>query len=233
MERGGQAKHNEAHAIDKVTVEAVALDMDGLLVDTERIFWQVGDAVLGRRGHRYSQALQARMMGRVGVASIQEMIDFHGLEDEPESLMRECDEMYSELLPKLVRPMPGLDDWMNLLRNSEIPHALTTSSRRKWVEIIFAELDWDDSFQFILTGDDVTHGKPDPEMYLTAASRFGVAPSRMLVLEDSGNGCAAGVAAGAAVVAVPNEHTAEQDFDGAVLIAKSLNDPRLHTLISG
>ncbi|MEL6109316.1 MAG: HAD family hydrolase, partial [Planctomycetota bacterium] len=159
------------------------------------------------------------------------MIDFHKLEDDPESLMRECDELYSDLLPKLVRPMPRVVDWLSALKASGHPFALTTSSRRKWVEIIFAEVDWDASFEFILTGDDVSEGKPDPEMYLSAATKFAVEPSQMLVLEDSGNGCAAGVAAGAVVVAVPNVHTVKQDFTGALFIADSLGDPRLLELI--
>ena len=232
MNDGEKADPNEVRPGNDLNVQAVALDMDGLLFDTERIFWQVGDAVLQRRGHRYSQALQARMMGRVGVASIQEMIDFHELDDEPDALMEECDRMYSDLLPQLVRPMPGLDGWMTLLRNSGLPFALTTSSRRKWVEIIFGQAGWkESSFSFVLTGDDVTQGKPHPEMYLTAAGKFDVAASSMLVLEDSGNGCAAGVAAGASVVAIPNEHTESQDFSGATLVAESLSDPKLHRLL--
>lgn len=209
----------------------VALDMDGLLFDTERIYWQVGDTVLSRRGHRYTAALQARMMGRIGVAAVEEMIDFHGLVDSPQQLLDESDELYGNLLPELLRPMPGLDQWIGHLQDSGIPFALTTSSRRKWVDIIFAELHWRQSFSFILTGDDVSNGKPHPEMYQKAAVRFDVPTESLLVLEDSGNGCAAGVAAGANVVAIPNQHTREQDFTGAILIADSLSDSRLLDLV--
>jgi HAD superfamily hydrolase (TIGR01509 family) len=127
--------------------------------------------------------------------------------------------------------MPGLDQWIEHLDGSDTPYALTTSSRRKWVDIIFSDLHWRDSLKFVLTGDDVTNGKPSPEMYLRAAEQFDVHPSTMLVLEDSGNGCAAGVAAGAMVVAIPNEHTREQDFTGATLVADSLSDRRLWDLI--
>ncbi|WP_182868314.1 HAD family hydrolase [Rhodopirellula sp. JC639] len=212
-------------------VAGVALDMDGLLFDTERIYWQVGDTILQRRGHRYSSALQARMMGRIGTAAVQEMIDFHSLDDSAEDLLAESDDLYGNLLPQLLRPMPGLEDWIGHLQSSGVPFALTTSSRRKWVDIIFAELHWRKSLTFVLTGDDVRNGKPHPEMYSTAAARFGLQPHRMLVLEDSGNGCAAGVAAGASVVAIPNEHTREQDFTGAVLVADSLLDQRLWQML--
>ncbi|MCA9138673.1 MAG: HAD-IA family hydrolase [Planctomycetales bacterium] len=211
---------------------AVALDMDGLLFDTEPIYWQVGDTILQRRGHRYSAALQARMMGRIGVAAVQEMIDFHELDVSPEQLLSESDELYGNLLPRLLRPMPGLDEWIQHLQTSGVRFALTTSSRRKWVDIIFAELEWRGSLTFVLTGDDVSNGKPHPEMYLKAARQFDVPSSSLLVLEDSGNGCAAGVAAGAKVVAIPNEHTRQQDFTGAILVADSLADSRLWVLVS-
>ena len=212
-------------------IGAVALDMDGLLFDTERIYWQVGDTILQRRGHRYSAELQARMMGRIGTAAVQEMIDFHNLDSSAEELLQESDEIYGELLPQQIRPMRGLEEWIGRLRESRLPFALTTSSRRKWVDVIFEEHDWRDEFHFVLTGDDVTHGKPHPEMYQRAAEAFGIDPSVMLVLEDSGNGTAAGVAAGAVVVSIPSPHTKDQDFSGAYHVADSLLDERLWNLL--
>ncbi len=230
-EKTGNVDPKSGESFVKDSILAVALDMDGLLFDTERIYWQVGQTVLERRGKNYCSALQTRMMGRIGTAAVEQMIDFHDLDDLPEDLLAESDELYGDLLPQLIRPMPGLSEWIGLLQESKIPFGLTTSSRRKWVDVIFSNLQWRDSFAFTLTGDDVSEGKPHPEMYLSAAKKFGVPAEQMLVLEDSGNGCASAVAAGAQVVAVPNEHTAEQDFGGAMLIAESLRDPRLWALI--
>ena len=68
-------------------------------------------------------------------------------------------------------------------------------------------------------------------MYLKAAGAMEIDPRQMLVLEDSGNGCKAAVAAGAQTVAIPSEHTEMQDFGKAILIADSLADPRLWTLL--
>ncbi|MCC9602072.1 HAD-IA family hydrolase [Stieleria sp. JC731] len=205
--------------------------MDGLLFDTERIYWQVGETILQRRGFHYTTELQSRMMGRIGTAAVQQMIDFHDLDDDAEDLLAESDEVYGELLPNQIRPMPGLDAWVDRLRQSGLPFALTTSSRRRWVDVIFESQPWKSELAFVLTGDDVSKGKPHPEMYLTAAERFAVSPEQMLVLEDSGNGTKAGVAAGAVVVSVPSPHTKDQDFSGAALIADSLTDPRLWDLL--
>jgi HAD superfamily hydrolase (TIGR01509 family) len=211
--------------------QGVALDMDGLLFDTERIYWQVGETLLQRRGRRYTAELQARMMGRVGTAAMQQMVDFHQLDDSAEALLVESEVLYGELLPELLRPMPGLATWIQRLIEVGVPFAITTSSRRRWVDVILADRPWRHSLSFILSGDDVRQGKPHPEVYLTAAQNFAIPPDRMLVLEDSGNGCAAAVAAGAFVVAVPSPHTRDQDFSGADLIADSLLDQRLWDLL--
>jgi HAD superfamily hydrolase (TIGR01509 family) len=213
------------------SLRGVALDMDGLLFDTEKLYWQVGDRVLGRRGLRFCADLQQRMMGRIGVACLQEMVDFHSLGDSAEQLLEESDEIYGELLAADLEPMPGLAQWIDALVDSGLPFGLATSSRRKFVDVILATTAWKESLTFILTGDDVSNGKPHPEMYQLAAQRMDIDPAEMLVLEDSGNGCAAAVAAGAFAVAIPSEHTRDHSFDGAKLIADSLLDARLLALV--
>lgn len=212
-------------------IRGVALDMDGLLFDTESLYWECGDELLRRRGHRFCKDLQQRMMGRVGVAAMQEMIDFFSLDDSAEAMLQESDVVFFGLLERGVDHMPGLGSWIEFLREAELPFGLATSSQRKFVDVLFQEIGWRDHLAFTLTGDDVTRGKPDPQIYLMAAERLGIPPEQMLVLEDSGNGCAAAVAAGACAVAVPSRHTKDQNFAGATLVAESLLDPRLWDLV--
>lgn len=205
--------------------------MDGLLFDTEGLYWEVGDTVLQRRGFRYSKALQSRMMGRVGVAALQQMVDFHCLEDSPESLLEESDELFAEKLATGVPPIAGVPEWIDHLKTHEVPFGLATSSRRRFVDILFESIAWKQDLAFILSGDDVKHGKPHPEMYLRAATLLDISPEQMLVLEDSSNGCAAAIASGACTVAIPSIHTQDQSFDGAFLIADNIRDPRLWAMI--
>ncbi|MGC6447349.1 MAG: HAD family hydrolase [Rubripirellula sp.] len=209
----------------------VALDMDGLLFDTESLYWQCGDELLKRRGHRFCKSLQQRMMGRVGVSAIQQMIDFHQLDDQAEELIQESNEVFAGLLERGAQEMPGLSNFIEFLKVNAIPFGLATSSQRRFVDILFRDRAWREDLEFILTGDDVTRGKPDPQIYQMAADRLNLPPHQMLVLEDSGNGCAAGVASGACTVAVPSEHTQDQDFTGATLVADTLEDPRLWNLL--
>ena len=71
-------------------------------------------------------------------------------------------------------------------------------------------------------------GKPQPEIYQTAAARFGLPPRQVMVLEDSENGCRAAVAAGAFTVAVPSGPSRRHDFTGAQFVAETLADPRIY-----
>lgn len=96
---------------------------------------------------------------------------------------------------------------------------------------LLQKLDLLSHFQFALTAEDVTHGKPHPEIYLKAAERLGVAPSEMLVLEDSETGTRAAASAGAVVVSVPNRHTSYGDFSMSHLTVDSLLDERLYALL--
>lgn len=212
-------------------IAGVALDMDGLLFDTESLYWKVGETVLGRRGHQFSRILQQRMMGRVGAAALQQMVDHHSLSDTAELLLAESDEIYSELIINGVPPMPGLERLIERLQQSGLPFGVATSSQRKFAERILGAMPWYSELHFVLTGDDVVHGKPHPEMYQRAAKKLGVEAANMLVLEDSGNGSAAGVAAGATVISVPNECTHDHSFDGVYSVASRLDDPVILRLI--
>ena len=112
-----------------------------------------------------------------------------------------------------------------------IPKAIATSSCRELADACLTPFDLRGDSAFVLTSEDIVRGKPDPEVYLAAAARFGVQPAEMLVLEDSQNGCRAAAAAGAFTVAVPGEHSRQQDFSVASLVVGSLADARLYAAL--
>jgi HAD superfamily hydrolase (TIGR01509 family) len=217
--------------IDSPKLRAVVFDLDGLLINSEDLYEQAGETVLRRRGKTYDAALREQMMGRPVVDAIKLMIDCHSLPDPLEDLMCECREVLEGLLATSIAPMPGVDELLDELQAARIPAAVATSGARDYVDYVLTRLKLKDRFRFILTADDIQHGKPDPEVYLLAAQRLGVLPAEMLVLEDSANGCRAAVAAGAFTVAVPNRHTRDHIFAGARFIADSLADPRIRRVL--
>jgi HAD superfamily hydrolase (TIGR01509 family) len=152
------------------------------------------------------------------------LIDYHGLTDSVESLMHESWVLFFELAGDRLAPMPGLFELLAHIERRGLPMAVATSSRRTYLEEILGRFDLLDRFDFTLAAEDVTHGKPHPEIYLTAAARLGISPGEMLVLEDSHAGSKAGASAGAVVVAVPNDHSRYQDFSHSSRVASRLDD---------
>lgn len=208
-------------------LRAVVFDLDGILANTEDLYEQAGETVLGRRGKTYDAELRERIMGRPVVDAIRIMIDCHALPDTVDDLMCECSDVLQQLIATSLAPMPGAVPLIDDLQAVNFPIAVATSATPEYADNVLTRLDLKPRFQFILTAADIHRGKPDPEIYLLSAARLGIAPSQMMVLEDSANGCRAAVNAGAFTIAVPNRHTRNHNFSGASFVAETLNDPRI------
>jgi HAD superfamily hydrolase (TIGR01509 family) len=212
-------------------MRAVTFDMDGLMFNTEDVYTLAGTELLARRGFRFTPDLKDAMMGLPPRAAFGAMIDWWQLQEPWDVLAAESDEIFLGLLSDRLATMPGLPELLDSLEKAGIPKAIATSSGRRLTEACLAPFQLAPRFSFILTSEDITRGKPDPEIYLLAARRFGVSPAEMMVLEDSQNGCRAAAAAGAFTVAVPGEHSRCQDFSMANLRIESLADARLCELL--
>jgi len=211
---------------------AVVFDLDGLMFNTEELYQEVGAELLRRRGYTFTQELLDQMMGRPSHIALQIMIDTHTLRATVEELLAETDEIFPEILRTRLAPMPGLVELLDVLEKHQIPKGIATSSRRSFVERVLDTFNYQPRFSPILTSEDITHGKPHPEIYLKAAERLALPPTEMLVLEDSQNGCRSAVAAGAITVAVPGAHSRQHDFTGATLVADTLGDPAIYRLLA-
>jgi HAD superfamily hydrolase (TIGR01509 family) len=173
------------------------------------------------------------MMGQPAPVALGIMVKWHKLDEPIETLLVESDQLFWECIENRLETMPGLHDLLDAIEQRGLPKCVATSGARRYAEELLSRLALRDRFAFVLTADDVTRGKPHPEIYELAANRFNVSPLAMLVLEDSANGCKAAVSAGASTVAVPSAHTAGHSYDGARLVANSLADERIIELLSG
>lgn len=210
-----------------MNIHGVVFDLDGLLVNTEELYQEVGADILSRRGHSFDDDLLDAMMGRPPRIALQTMIDWHQLDDSVEGLAAETSEIFQGLLDSRLELMPGAKKLLDYLAMRHIPCGVATSSGPDFAMDVLGRVKIIEFFNFVLTSADVTKGKPDPEIYITAAGRLGIEPKHMLVLEDSAAGCAAAVAAGAVTVAVPSGQSRRHDFTGARAIVESLADPRI------
>lgn len=208
-------------------IRAIAFDMDGLLANSEDVYDLVGTETLSRRGKVFDDDLRTKMMGQTAGAALQVMIDFHQLDDTIPGLIAESEQLFWQFAEEHLQQMPAAQSLLDAIKERDLPHCLVTSGGRDYAERVLETIGLSHEFQFLITGDDVTNGKPAPEPYLTAAEQLAASAGSLMVLEDSGNGCQAGVAAGAYTVAVPNNHTQKHNFTGAAFVAQTLADPRI------
>ena len=214
-------------------IRAVCFDLDGLMFNTEDIFNEVGVEVLRRRGKEFTPELVGLMMGRRADEAIRVMIDYHDLSDSVPDLKKESWDLFDVYLGDRLAPMPGLHDLLATIEERALPKAVATSSGRAYLERILGRFELLSRFHFTLTAEDVERGKPDPEIYIRAATRLGVRPEEMLVLEDSHAGTTAAVAAGAVTVSIPTVHSRHQDYSHATHRVDRLDAPELLRLIQG
>jgi HAD superfamily hydrolase (TIGR01509 family) len=212
-------------------IKAVVFDFDGLMFNTEEIFNLSGRELLRRRGLEMTPELLTLMMGRRADEAFPLMIAALGLTESAAELRAEERAIFQGLLWTHVAPMPGLFELLSHLESRALPKGIATSSRRPYIESVLRKFELVERFDLLLTSEDVVEGKPHPEIYLTAASRLGVRPGEMLVLEDSENGTRSAAAAGAVAVSIPHEHSRLGDFSTATLIAERLDDPQILRLL--
>lgn len=179
-------------------------DCDGLLLDTERINWQVNQTIASRYGKAFNESVHRQMIGRTAADSAQIMIDRLPLPINTDDYLSQRYDLVTELYPT-AEPLPGAQALTQHFARCGFPQAIATSSiRQRFSQKIVRHQGWINLFQCIVTGDDpaIAQGKPAPDIFLVAASRLGAHPESCLVFEDSPAGVMAAKRAGMAVVAV-------------------------------
>lgn len=216
-----------AHAI-----QAVAFDMDGLMVNTEDLYTDVSERILGRRGRTFSKDLKSSMMGLPPARAFEVMIEWEGLDDSVATLAAETEAEFNAILSTRLELLPGLQELLEELDIRQLPRCVATSSTEMFAEKVLGTAGVRHRVDFVITAEHVDNGKPAPDIYLAAADRMGVEVQQMLVLEDSHHGCCAGIAAGACTIAVPGDHSRDHDFSRAHCVADTLADRRIRKLLT-
>jgi HAD superfamily hydrolase (TIGR01509 family) len=199
----------------------VVFDLDGVIVDSEPIHEQATDEYLASLGIPDDEALRQDMMGR----RVRELTDVLAkrLGRLPQEVSAEREAIFWRLLERDgPRPMPGLDAAIARLSRAGLELAVATSGTRAYVGFVLERLGVRAAFKAVVSGDDVTLGKPDPETYLLTAALLGADPADCVALEDTFHGVTAARSAGMHAVAVPNALTAGMDFSAADAVVADL-----------
>ena len=214
----------QALPITPVRPAAVLWDMDGTLVDTEPAWIEAEFGLAEKYGGTWSEELALHLVGSDLLASGRFIREHMGIDRTPEQIV---DELLDGVVDHIRREVPwcaGARELLADLRAAGIPTALVTMSYRRFAQPVVDALP-PDSFDAVVTGDEVAHGKPHPEPYLRAAALLGVAPEDCLAIEDSTTGATSAGEAGCTVLVVPN-HVAVEPGAGRLFV-DSLETVRL------
>ena len=187
------------------TFKAAIFDMDGLLIDSERAIskaWIEGAQALG---FKLEMADFMQVIGTASQQSTAILVELLGSEDAMRAIAAKAHALLPQAGGAPVFPLKsGALPLLEALHAAGIPCAVASSSNVEEIRHRLGHVDVLKYIRCISGGDEVTHGKPDPALYLLAAARLGVAPEDCIAFEDSENGARAAQAAGVRVVIVPD-----------------------------
>jgi HAD superfamily hydrolase (TIGR01509 family) len=204
-------------------IEAIIFDLDGLMIDSEPLARQAWGRVLEEYHVQLDSETYARMIGLRLEDSSKLVTDIFDLDASPSELAEQEQHNMTQIMASGIPTLPGLERLLGEITQRRIPWAIATSSRRAYVHLVLEQMTILHDCQAIAAGDEVTEGKPAPDVYLLAAQRLGASASNCLALEDSVPGIKAAASAGMKTVAVPNGDISPMNFVDADYIYDSLN----------
>ncbi len=184
-------------------IQSVVFDLDGVLIQSEEVWDSVREAYVRERGGRYDDEIQRAMMGMSSTEWSRYLHDTAGLADTPEEINAE---VVRRMLAAYERELPLIDGAPDAVRRlaAEFTLAVASSSNRPLIDAVLREAELEPYFTATVSSEEVAHGKPAPDVYLEAARRLGVEPTRCAAIEDSHGGIRSAKAAGMRVLAIPN-----------------------------
>src|SRR5262249_41458197 len=199
-------------------------DWDGVIIDSGKLHEKSWHRLAKELGQTIAPDSFIRGFG---MKSQQIIAEIHRWSHDPIEILPQTnrkEELYRELLAKTkIAPLPGVTDWLHQLRATAVPCAVASSTPRPNIDALLIRLGLKEMFEEIVSGEDVVHGKPDPEVFLTAAKRLRLEPKQTVVFEDAHVGIEAAHVAGMVVVAVTTTHSSAE-LRAADLVVRRLDE---------
>ena len=194
-------------------IKAVIFDMDGLMIDSERVTFEGYQHILSKKGKTITEDFYITLLGKPIKGIFQRFYDVYGNDFPIESVITDVHQYMAERFETEGVPLKtGLVELLKYCREKGYRTIVATSSNRNRVDKILKSADIEQYFDDSICGDEVTKGKPDPEVFLKSCMKLGVNTDEAVVLEDSEAGIQASYAAGIKVICVPDMKQPEPEY---------------------
>jgi beta-phosphoglucomutase family hydrolase len=210
-------------------LEAVIWDMDGVLADTAPHHLRAWQETFSKRGISFTEADFMRGFGVRNDVIIRSVLGAKTTDAEIETIAREKEATFRRIIGKGIKPLPGALELLRQLHDRGIKMAIASSTVIENIRLIVGSLGIENYFKTVITGHDVTEGKPSPQVFLKAAQELGVNPANSIVFEDAVAGVKAAKSAGMHCVAITSTHPREK-LKEADLVVDSLEEVSIKDL---
>jgi phosphatidylinositol alpha-mannosyltransferase len=211
---------------------AVIFDMDGVLLDSEPLYLRALNQVLAPLGHQATAAENEQFWGMTSEECWRVIMQRYRLRGRLHDYLSRYDECVLRVLEQPITPTRGVPELLVRLRLQGARLGLASASKKSRVNATLSALRLCTAFDVVVTGDEVAHGKPSPDLFLLAARRLGVSPTRCVVIEDSPNGVLASKRAGMTAVALRTPTASNVQLNGADYVIDSLGDFPLEEVLA-
>jgi HAD superfamily hydrolase (TIGR01509 family) len=208
-----------------VAIAAVVFDLDNVLIDSEEVWGEAREGITREHGGRWRDTAQQEMMGMSSPEWSRWLHDELGVQLEPEKISEAVVDRVKTVYREHLRLMPGAREAVERLE-ARWPLGVASSANKPLIDLALELSELRPHFDAVVSSEEVPRGKPEPDVYLEAARRLGVAPDESAAIEDSTNGLLSAHAAGMKVIAVPDPRypPSQQSLDVARVRLESLRE---------
>ncbi len=216
----------------KAELKAVIFDLDGTLTDSDKVHFRVFQDFFAKKGIDLNRDIyRKKISGRQNAAILADFLPQLSAE-EGEAFSAKKEENFREMAKGNLTPLPGLLSLLKQLAKKGIVVAVVTNAPPENAHFMLSELGLTDAFEFIVIGDDLPRGKPDPLPYQTALDRLGIEAEAAIAFEDSTAGIRSAVGAGIKTIGMTTTHEPDElTAVGAIKAIANFTDPYIQTLL--
>jgi beta-phosphoglucomutase family hydrolase len=205
-----------------MAIQAVIFDMDGTLVDTTELEYKAWHRMMQEQGVEFTHEEYIKVLGAKGSEIVKNHLDWE--EEAIQEILQNKERYFKELVAQHgLDLIPGVEKLLQDIQQIPLKMALATGASRKKLEFVLEKLPIAQYFDAMITADDTQTGKPDPEVFLNAAKKLGVAPDSCIVMEDARNGAEAAKKGGMICIAITTTRGKDQ-LQKADLIVNGYNE---------
>lgn len=206
-------------------MDAVIFDMDGVLIDSEPLHFEVDQLVLRKLNIHEGKSYLERFVGYTNPAMWQIIKEEFSIESTIEELIDlQMTVKLSYLEQSNYEAIEGIKELLEELKSFKVPIAIASSSPRIFIEAVIKKIHIVDYFQDWISGEEVPKSKPEPDVFLKAAELLNVNPERCVVIEDSKSGAIAAKSAGMTCIGYKNMNSGNQDLSKADLVVDRISE---------